>query len=380
MKSIAVIIFISGCLAFCACNNETPYHEVVYFTDVDSGPVKELVVLGNEPASKDLSVSGSDKTNQDLIISIASNPGLIEAYKEYTGKKNVSILPESHYTLSAKQVMMKKGTNKSENIKVTITSTNGLKEDQKYCLPLEITGVSGQDFKILEPSKTVYVAIVQGIITKAIDMRRRTYKVEKFQTDASLKALTALTMECRLYVRSFARTSRNVMGIGWNWFMRFGDVSIDDNVLQVGPAKISGSTYFVTTNTRFNTNKWYHVAVTYNGTSITFYINGQADVSQSVPRGTIDFTDTYDGGFLLGSTGSMDGYMSEVRVWNRALSSAELSDGICYVNPQSEGLIAWWRMNAVQEDGSLKDQTGHGYEAKPLINSPAEWMENLQCP
>lgn len=380
MKLIAAITFISGCLAFCTCNKETPYHEVVYFSDIDSNPVKELVVLGNGTASEDLSVTSSDKTNQDMVVSIASNPGLIEAYKEYTGKKNVSVLPESNYTLSTNQVTIKSGTNKSGNIKVTITSTDGLKEGVKYCLPLEITDVSSQDFKILQPSKIVYVAIVQGIVTKAIDMGGRAYVVEKFQTDASMKALTGLTMECRLYVRGFVRTSRNVMGIGWNWFMRFGDVSIDDNVLQVGPAKISGSTYFVTTKTRFTANKWYHVAVTYNGSSVTFYINGVADVSQSVPQGTIDFTDKYDGGFLLGSTGSMNGYMSEVRVWNRALSSAELQDGVCYVDPKSEGLIAWWRMNAVQEDGSVKDETGHGYDAKPYIRSPITWVENLQCP
>ena len=61
-----------------------------------------------------------------------------------------------------------------------------------------------------------------------------------------------------------------------------------------------------------------------------------------------------------------DGYISECRVWNVARTTAELEDGICYVDPTSEGLISYWRFDGeTQEDGTVLDMTGHGHNAKP---------------
>ncbi len=39
------------------------------------------------------------------------------------------------------------------------------------------------------------------------------------------------------------------------------------------------------------------------------------------------------------------GRIAEVRVWNRALSTGELQMNLCGVDSQSEGLVAYWKMN-----------------------------------
>ena len=55
------------------------------------------------------------------------------------------------------------------------------------------------------------------------------------------------------------------------------------------------------------------------------------------------------------------GRIAEVRVWNRALSTGELQMNLCGVDSQSEGLVAYWKMNE-GEGHIFKDATGHGYD------------------
>ena len=40
-----------------------------------------------------------------------------------------------------------------------------------------------------------------------------------------------------------------------------------------------------------------------------------------------------------------DGRIAEIRVWDRALSASEIQLGLCGVDPASEGLKAYWKMN-----------------------------------
>ena len=83
-------------------------------------------------------------------------------------------------------------------------------------------------------------------------------------------------------------------------------------------------------NLPFNT--WQHIAVTYDGTNITIYLNGNAIASQSYPGKTLK---TNDHGLRIGGGHDRDawysyydtgfkGYMDEVLIYNRALSEEEI--------------------------------------------------------
>ena len=87
---------------------------------------------------------------------------------------------------------------------------------------------------------------------------------------------------------------------------------------------------------------------------------------------TIDLTSDNAKGFHLGASygrgRTLNGYVAECRVWTRALSQAEIANNMNYVDPTSDGLLAYWRMNAWEpkESGSgniVRDLTGHGYDA-----------------
>ena len=70
--------------------------------------------------------------------------------------------------------------------------------------------------------------------------------------------------------------------------------------------------------------------------------------------------------------------MSEARVWTRALSATELQENLCYVDPASNGLLAYWRFNGTEQAGNIPDLTGHGYTAVPA--KPLAWVAGVRCP
>ena len=74
----------------------------------------------------------------------------------------------------------------------------------------------------------------------------------------------------------------------------------------------------------------------------------------------------------------MDGIVSEARVWNRALNAIELENNQCYVDPKSEGLIGYWRLDSLDENGKFVDMTGNGNHGTP--NRAPAWSGDIKCP
>ncbi len=68
-------------------------------------------------------------------------------------------------------------------------------------------------------------------------------------------------------------------------------------------------------------NNWTHIAVTFNGTDFEFYVNGEHDYTQNEPA-TIEISTI---NFLFTEEGSnFKGLIDDVRVYNRALTQAEI--------------------------------------------------------
>jgi hypothetical protein len=76
-------------------------------------------------------------------------------------------------------------------------------------------------------------------------------------------------------------------------------------------------------------NKWYHVAISVNGSSCTPYLNGRAGSAQTMPAapGTDKIW------FGNGSGEDLRGAMAEAKVWSAALSAAEIQNEMMYVGP-----------------------------------------------
>ena len=140
---------------------------------------------------------------------------------------------------------------------------------------------------------------------------------------------------------------------------------------------MAGGNTATTASSAFSTGIWYHVVAVYDGTQIRIYVNGELASSRNAAR-TVDLTDPT--GFYFGfSAGGryIDGAISEARIWSRALSRNELTNGACGVNPKSEGLIAYWKFNESNDGRTIKDLTGNGRDA--IASNNIEWVQGVKC-
>ncbi len=79
-------------------------------------------------------------------------------------------------------------------------------------------------------------------------------------------------------------------------------------------------------NTVLSSGHWYHVAATWNGSEVRIYVDGVLDKDPPDLRGGTIGTDTrplYIGG--RGTSDVLDGIVDDVRIYNRALSAAEVA-------------------------------------------------------
>lgn len=117
---------------------------------------------------------------------------------------------------------------------------------------------------------------------------------------------------------------------------------------------------------------WTHIAVVLDGTTATLYQDGENVGSGAFDSDIydLDLTEKYSGyeqdqefhiGRSYNNARDFCGMMSEVRIWNRALTQDEINakDHFYYVDPSSEGLVAYWKMNE-GEGTLLKDSTPNG--------------------
>ena len=116
------------------------------------------------------------------------------------------------------------------------------------------------------------------------------------------------------------------------------------------------TTAYIGATTAANTlvpGQWVHLTYTYDGTTITIYINGVKKATATVtggPRPTIIAAGSptrlgmsRNNEWTATDLRSMHGNLKDVRFWNRALTEAEVNN---YINktltPAENGLVAYW--------------------------------------
>ena len=228
------------------------------------------------------------------------------------------------------------------------------------------------------------------LITKAAYMKAHCAGVAEWKTPDVMKLGTTLTVELLVkHDKDFEVTSSwNGNGIGTlfgterRFLIRHGDNMNNYKeweLVYVLNATESNGEYIeskVKSSKDLPADEWVHIAAVLDG--------GSATMDDDIRP--IDLTEEYTRQaeglqkFYLGRSYANNrdfcGLMSEVRVWNKALSADEINapNHFYKVDPASEGLVAYWKMNE-GEGYLIKDHTANGND---LIYSGYSWSNGME--
>ena len=159
----------------------------------------------------------------------------------------------------------------------------------------------------------------------------------------------------------------SIMGIEGKFLVRIGDSGVDPNQIQV-----ASSRNLTNSDLKLDAGRWYHVAVTFESGNVKVYLDGAEKCSGNVGTSSVNFgvahSDESDGkprcfwiGYSYASDRYFDGQISEVRIWNKALTPEEINapDHFYQVAAASDGLVAYWKFDE-GAGKTIKDQTSYG--------------------
>lgn len=334
-----------------------PLANGIYFGEAVNENLKKVTIEENG-AQTSVYVSLASPMDCDVTAEIEVNSSVLDEYNKKHGT-NYKLLPDSYYSLKSNQCIVKAGELSSSMIDIDIKAfDDNLEMAEKYAIPLKLQEAS--DVDILQPSSSIILLCDKMIVTKVIYSSQGgatgaspTMSYEIQDGEKPIEDLLSWTIEFLVYNESFSLNKHILRFDGLdgkaNTFARFGQHSFPENQFQLTLLNLP-----IHAVTLCEKKKWYHVAVTCDGASVKLYLNGELDVIASHPEPNTKIS-WKKLAFAIGNPGAL----SEARIWNVARTQAEIANNMYAVNPESEGLISYWKMN--EGEGTLiHDYTKNG--------------------
>ena len=432
MKNTRLYLFsiLSFAVAFISCkddeyDNKSPFDNVVYL-DVAENSDTQITTFKKTltELKKEFSVVLSYPASQDVRVNVEVEPSLVDVYN---ARHNTSwrMLDSRYYTLSADKMTIPAGKTISDQLTLKLEDLDGstggeeLPIDETYLVPITISHVEGGVSTLRSSATAYYLVKRSSAITSAASLRDNWINfptLDKASEGSMLfNNLTAVTYEAIIRVDDFSKHSEisTIMGVENYLLLRIGDASFPRQQLQFDgsgdSAQTPGFGKFPKKDEAklLNAGEWYHIAATYSYATreVCLYVNGKlqskgSDLGNaaSTPfnlagRAFYDlylqdpetYKDYKDWGnfrqFFLGKSyddsRQLNGDITEVRVWNVARNEQEIWDNMYDVDPQTPGLIGYWKF----DEGAgnvIKDWTGNGNDA--VAEKDLEWPEGIEVP
>lgn len=372
LKLAMLALAVSGLIT--ACQSEYDIIENgVYLTDAQSSQDKHVTIDDKGASTRVASRLGAP-AEQDVTVSYGFDAAALQTYNAKNGV-DYQLLPEKYYSFSEVQTTIKAGEVSSAPVDLVIKPFDEeIDATKKYAIPVSIVSASGAD--ILQASSSLMILIDQVIVTTVPYLGTGNYIAV---TPAEpLTGLSSWTLEWNLCMDAFNRnnvTQWKITGLDDKVavYTRFGDVTCDQNQFQakVGTGKPQSIT-------RFTAKKWYHLAFTYDGTNLRLYVDGKLDFTypHATPGEVFAFKKIVFANDEK-STYSLNGKVSELRVWSVARSQAEIENNMYVVSPDTPGLEVYWKCN--DNNGLvIKDYTNKGRDGK--LVKEATWEDGVRFP
>lgn len=367
-KYLKLGIFAALALMLGSCNEADrfdPTREVLVLDGTAETPLVKFAVE-TVPAVYPVTVSATGKVAEDITVSLKIDNSLVEKYNA-ENKTSYFETPEGSVELSKSQVVISKGSAISDVSNLTIVSDADFIDGRIYMIPVTITDVKG-DLELLESSRTAYIRISRVYSFPAIDLSNTGMYASFIFEDDQVIELEAHTVEIKFLANTWHTSNSNPISRlaciadknEKGYLLRIGENGYEKNQLQVLKSHPTLAEAKFGSNARFETNVWYTLSMTFDGSVTRLYVNGERDNEFSGGSGMsfqrVELGMSWGG---YGSSQKFDGRIAEIRVWNRALSASEIQLGLCGVDPASEGLMGYWKLNEGQ-GAVFADATGNG--------------------
>lgn len=312
--------------------------------------------------TRELSVSMAQPESRDVNITYGVTTEKLDEYKTIYGGTPV-LLPAENYSMEEPTAVIEAGAVKSSKVSITFTGLLDLDDTQVYVLPVSI--VSSSVPVVASRNTTYFVFRGAALINTVGNMTGTCLRFVNEGQTPMLGNLRKLTFEALLRPEDFSNQLSTLIGIEGRWLIRIGDAGVPSNQIQV-----AASPNVTDPAWQLEIGKWTFVTLTFDGDTgdVEVYFNGvKKGSTQRSGSTTVNWNVSSSDracyiGYAYDTNRDFKGDMSEVRIWNRVLTPADLAarNHFYRVDPTAEGLVAYWKFD--EGAGNYIHDYANGYD------------------
>lgn len=376
-SALAALAVLAGCQTEKDALEKHHFDNRLY---IETGSVTEeiLVKAGDADVVRTLSIATALPLEEPVSGVFVADHAYVDNYRTIYEAPDVEPLPYDNCVILNPEVTIAAGSNTSAAATVSFPGVSGLDRNTVYVMPIVLKNVT--DINVIAPKTAVYYVFKgAALINVVCNMTENRAAAQAWATPEKFQNMTHFTAEALVRQNQAGRLISSVMGVEGHFLLRIGDAGVPDNQLQ-----IASSRNLTNSNMQLQLGKWTHIACVFDAGTVTVYFDGRKVLdAENCGRNAVtwgaygsDKGETSGRYFWLGYSYAgdryLDGEMAEVRIWDHCLSQSDIQapNHFYFVDPASEGLIAYWKM----DDGggtTLKDYSLNGNDL--TLDSATKW-------
>ena len=317
IASIACLTWSCANVDYDEVGNEGKLPNAIYIDGADVAPISKLTVdAAGGKAS--FTARAANRLSSNATRKFAIDEQELTKYNEANGT-HYKLLPAKYYSLSTENLTIDKANISNGTIDVNVKPLgDDLDASTKYAIPVKIASVDGA--KLLGSSSVKIFAIDRVLYTTAL-RQKNFYLKTVFPTPYT--GLHEWTMS---YAIKLDRNKDNQAVLSPDFYSRV----TADGALQMKVGETDDPKAFA--KTKLQPGKWYYIAWVYKNQHVRCYINGVLDNEFDVPK-----VETFTK--LNMSWGAFEGYVREIRLYDKALTAFQVADNLYIETPDNPDLL-----------------------------------------
>ena len=317
IASIACLTWSCANVDYDEVGNEGKLPNAIYIDGADVAPISKLTVDATGGKAS-FTARAANRLSSNVNLKFAIDEEALTKYNEANGT-HYKLLPAKYYSLSTENLTIDKANISNGTIDVNVKPLGtDLDASTKYAIPVKIASADGA--KLLGSSSVKIFAIDRVLYTTALR-----------QKDFYLKTIfptpyTGLQEWTMSYAIKLDRNKDNQAVLSPDFYSRV----TADGALQMKVGETDDPKAFA--KTKLQPGKWYYIAWVYKNQHVRCYINGVLDNEFDVPK-----VETFTK--LNMSWGAFEGYVREIRLYDKALTAFQIADNLYIETPDNPDLL-----------------------------------------